>query len=61
MRAEPTEYCLPDPDSLGDDLSFATVEEGRAWIAARAAHEHAEVVARSSGERGAAAVRSRAM
>jgi hypothetical protein len=34
---EPTEYCLPDPDSRGDYLSFATVEEGQAWFAAHVA------------------------
>lgn len=33
----PTEYCLPDPACPGSYLSFATVEEGVAWFAVRAA------------------------
>lgn len=36
-RVWPTEYCLPDPDRPGEDLSFATVEEGIVWFAVRSA------------------------
>jgi hypothetical protein len=35
MRLAPTEYCLPDPDSPGSELSFATLAEGQAWFAER--------------------------
>lgn len=34
-RVAPTEYCLSDPDRPGEDLSFATVQDGVAWFAAR--------------------------
>lgn len=32
-RVGPTEYCLADPDRPGEDLSFATVDEGVTWFA----------------------------
>lgn len=34
-RVGPTEYCLPDPNRPGEDLSFATILEGIAWFAAQ--------------------------
>lgn len=43
-RVSPTEYCLPDPDHPGEDLSFATIQEGIAWFAARSGYWRAASV-----------------
>lgn len=36
-RISPTEYCLVNPDSPNEDLSFATLDEGIAWFASQSA------------------------
>ena len=50
-RVSPTEYCLTNPDHPGEDLSFATIQEGIAWFAARSGHVRASSELTPAGSR----------